>query len=250
MSLLEQLLTLYQVDSQVRGLQSRLDSARRYLDAQQRKLDAVLQQKNELETRRRQLRAKIAGFENEVKATDERMAKLREDLNRASTNKQYSALLSELNTLKEQKSQHETAELEEMERAEEVETTLGTIETEIAELTRLRDHAKKQYDEREGEVGERLDELKRERDEAASCVPDEERGLFMALANQYEGEAMAPVEEVDRRRHEYACGACNMHLPLNAISSLLVGQDTLVRCPACHRILYLQEKTRGALAKN
>src|SRR5690606_30081586 len=165
------------------------------------KLDAVMQQKKEMETRRRQLRAKIAGFENEVRTTDERMAKLREDLNRAATNKQYSALLNELNTLKDQKSVHETAALEEMERAEEVETTLTSIEAEIAEITKLRDHAQKQYDERENEVGERLDELKREREAAASCVPAEECALFNALADQYDGEALAQVEEVDRRRH-------------------------------------------------
>lgn len=249
MSLIEHLRQLFLVDSQVRGLQSRLDSARLYLNGQQRKLDALLEQQRELQTRQRQFRAKVANLETEIAAIDERVAKLKADLNRATTDKQYAALLTELNTLKTQKSQLESQALEEMERIEGVESGLAEIENSINAAATLRDLARKQFDERNAEVGERLEELKREREVAAASVPTTERAVFDALADQYDGEALASVEILDRRRHEYACSSCNMHLPLDVVSVLLIGQSVLTRCPACHRILFMQEATRGAFAK-
>jgi predicted nucleic acid-binding Zn-ribbon protein len=40
-----------------------------------------------------------------------------------------------------------------------------------------------------------------------------------------------------------------MHIPFQAVSALLSSDDTLVRCTACDRIMYLQDETKGALTK-
>ena len=69
------------------------------------------------------------------------------------------------------------------------------------------------------------------------------------MADAYDGEALGQIEEIDRRHREYACGSCNMHLPFETVASLLGGGDTVGRCAACGRILYLADETRGALAK-
>ena len=69
------------------------------------------------------------------------------------------------------------------------------------------------------------------------------------MADTYDGDAMAQVEEIDRRHRDYACGSCHMTVPFENVAVLLSGADTLVRCSACDRILYMQEETKGALAK-
>ena len=84
---------------------------------------------------------------------------------------------------------------------------------------------------------------------SAANIPGVELKVFNDLAEAYDGEAMAKVEEIDRRRREYSCGSCNLALPFEAVAALLGRSDTLVRCTACDRILYLNEETRGALAK-
>jgi predicted nucleic acid-binding Zn-ribbon protein len=237
------------VDVQVRGLRSRLDSARRYLNAQTRLLEELELQGNELRTRRMQVQATAGNLEGEVNGLDERLEKLRAELNSASTNKQYTAVLTELNTVKESRSEFEDRILEQMERSEEISGEIVENESQCTERRKVRTVAENELHSREQEVGARLAELEGERAEAASAVPGAALKIFDEMADCYDGEAMASIEEVSRRHREYACGACNMQMPFESVAALLGTGETLVRCTACGRILYLEEETRGALAK-
>ncbi len=249
MSLAENLINLFQIDSQLRGLRSRLESAQRYLNAQDRMLVDLRQQREELEAKRRQIQATIGNFETETAALDERLEKLRNELNGATTNKQYTAVLTELNTAKLARSELEDRILQEMEQVENTTEQLQLVATETAEREKVKSVAETELQKRHDEVGQRVAELETEREAAASLVPAAELSVFNELAEAYEGEAMARIEEIDRRRREYACGSCNLHLPFEAVASLLGSHDTMMRCTACGRILYLHDETRGALAK-
>jgi len=249
MSLTKDLISLFHIDSNVRGLRGRLESAQRYLDAQDRLLADLNQQHEECEVRRRHVRATVANLEGEVEVLNERLEKLREELNVATTNKQYTAVLTERNVAKTARAELEDRILEEMETIEASSKQLEKIAEETAERKKVRKVAKAQLKQRHDEVGQRLAELEVERESAASVIPGGEIKIFNEMADAYDGEAMGQIEEIDRRRREYACGSCNMHLPFEAVASLLGGGDALVRCTACGRILYLADETRGALAK-
>ncbi len=249
MSLYANLISLFQVDSQVRGLRSRLESAQRYLDAQDRLLTELREQREEHESRRRQLQATTGNLEVEVAALSERIDKLRGELDAATTNKQYAAVLTEVNTTKLARSELEDRAYEEMEKVEEIDRQLEKLKGDAAEREKVRTVAEHQLRQRHDEIGARLVELEGERTIAAANVPGGELRIFNELAEAYDGEAMAKIEEIDRRRREYTCGSCNIQLAFEAIASLLGHADTLVRCTACDRILYLAEETRGALAK-
>jgi predicted nucleic acid-binding Zn-ribbon protein len=249
MTLMEHLLNLFRVDAQVRGLRSRLDQAERYLAAQQSKLAAVTRQKDELETRRRQMKAKVGNAETEIASLNQRIEKLRNELNASATNKQYTALLSEINTFKAAKAEMESAVLADMETVEKLSSEIDSLETQAAERVKHRDLAKVQLEERLGDVSERLAELESERAQAAALVPEQERRIFDELSDNYAGEALACIEVIDRRNREYACGSCNMHVPFETVSALMNAGTALVRCTVCKRILFIQEETRGSLVK-
>jgi len=249
MALVDSLLNLFKVDVQVRGLRGRLNSAERYLAAQDKQLKDLLAQEQELQTRKKHLQASIGNTEVEVKTVDERLEKLRNELNSAATNKQYSALLTELNTIKATRGTIEDRLLADMEQVEKIQEQLTALAGQTSERKKIRDLAQGQLEERRNDVGQRLAELETERHQAAAVVPAQALGVFEELADQHEGEAMSPLEEVDRRHREYACGACNMHVPFEQVSLLTSRGDELVRCPSCARILYMQEEMRGSLAK-
>jgi predicted nucleic acid-binding Zn-ribbon protein len=247
MNLMESLSKLYAIDRQVRGLKSRVESARHYFKTRDEQLRQLNHRIEELETRKRHLRARIANLETEGAVLDEQLEKFRGDLNSAATNRQYTAVLSELNTVKEARSKLDDSILSEMTAVEELDAELGEVAGQRAECEKVRGLAKSQLEEREGEVGERLAELETQRAVAAGAVPSSELAVFEEMADVYDGEAMASVEEIDRRHREYACGECNMHMPFEQVSTLMNAGHALVRCTACGRILFIQEHMRGEL---
>lgn len=243
MSLMESLIKLHRVDSQVRGLRSRLDSAERYFDAQGRLVAEVDAQLLEQTTRRKQTQAAIANLETESAAADEMIEKFRQDLNSASTVKQYTAVQTEMNTVKEKRSKIDDEILAQMQRVEEIDARIAEIETDAAERRKLRDVAKQQLEERRAEIGARLEDLERERELAAADVPGPQLAVFDELADTYDGDAMATIEEISKRHREYACGECNMIVPFDQVVSLMKPVHDLIRCPACFRILYMANET-------
>ena len=249
MTLTENLLSLFRLERQVRGLRNRLASAERYLQAQDRQLEEFKTEQVELEQRRLQLQATIANIETEGAGIDERTEKLREELNSAATNKQYTAVLTELNTVKLARSDIDDRILEEMEQIDRINEQIGLVENQVVERGKVREIAQSKLKERNADVGQRLSELETEHDAASAVIPGNDLTAFGQLAEIYDGEVMAPIEEIDRRHREYACGACNMHLPFEAVSLLLGATETLVKCSACGRILYLQDELKGTFAK-
>lgn len=249
MSLTDDLISLFHIDANVRGLRSRLESAQRYLDAQNRMLADLNQQREECEVRQRHVKATVGNLEGEVAVLDQRLEKLRDELNIATTNKQYTAVLTERNVVKNARSELEDRALEEMERIEETGTQLEAIAASIAEREKVRSVAESQLAQRHEEVGERLAELEVERETAAKVIPGAQLRIFDEMADCYDGEALGRIEEIDRRRREYACGSCHMSLPFETVAALLSGGEAIGRCTACGRILYLADETRGAFAK-
>lgn len=249
MAVVENLLNLYRVDAQVRGLRSRLTQAERYLAAQEKQLADLARGHQELINRRKQHQAAVANGELELKGFDQRLEKLRNDLNSAATTKQHQAVLTEMNSVKAKRADAEDKMLGEMEAVEKLADQFKAIEAQEADRVKVRDRAKLDLEERRNDVGARLAELETERAQAAALVPEPTLALFDKLADDYDGEALASIDEIDRRNREYTCNACNMHLPFELVAQLSSRSDHVHRCPSCTRILYAQEATKVALTK-
>lgn len=249
MSLQEQLLTLHRVNTQVTGLRQRLDSAKRFLAAQTRIQEQVKQQADELHGQIRQLEASAANLETESKGIEERIDKLRVDLNASRNDKQYQAILADVKSLQGKRDEIETQALGHMERAEGLRTQLATLQASVDERIAVRDRAQADLDQRHADVDERLGQLEEEREQAARAIPPEVRKVFERVASETEGEAMAPVIEISRRHREYACGACNLEIPKESFSRLAGPADAVVQCKACTRILYIAEGAEVAVGE-
>lgn len=247
MTVVESLTKLYQVERQLRGLRSRLEGAQRYFDHQSELASGIEGRRDELQSRKKHTQARMANLETEGQVYDEQLEKFRNDLNSAATNKQYTAVLTELNTAKEARSKIDDKILAELEEIDRIAEELATVEELLAERVKVREIASAQLAERTTEVSDRLSELEEERVTAAADVPPTELALFEELADIFDGEAMATVQEIDRRRREYSCGECNMHLPFEQVATLMSPTGAVVQCTACRRILMLQEEVRGAL---
>ena len=163
MSLKQQLMTLHRVNTQVTGLRQRLDSAERFLNAQQRLLDELDQQGEELRRQIRQLEAVEGNLETEGKGIAERVEKLRLDLNASKNDKQYQAILADVKSLQSKRDEIDTQALGHMELAEVLRAQFATLQASIDERTAMRDRARADLEQRHADVGERLGQLEEER---------------------------------------------------------------------------------------
>ncbi len=244
MHLLENLLTLHRVDSQVRALRSRVDSAKAYFLAQEKQLQLLDRQRIELDTQLKQLNAVVHGLELDQATTQARVDKLRSELNTSTNDKQYKAILHEMKVLEGQKDEGVKRAIDEMQRVEDTGKRIVVHAATIVERQKVLTVAKSKLDECTKDVGDRLAELEAERTRAADLIPDRERKIFDRVADETEGEAMAEVAIVDLRHREFACGSCNIEVPFEAYSRLASAAQVVIQCKACTRILYLAEANR------
>ena len=163
MTVTGKLVRVYQVDKQIRGLKSRLRAAERFLSEQTRLLGELEAKKGAIEGQLRQLTASASNEEGEAARVNERIDELRERMNSARTNKEYKALLTEVNTLKEERARHEDEAIERLEKIEALRTQLSEIEAQHGERVRMTEVAQSERDAREAEIQDRLAELERER---------------------------------------------------------------------------------------
>lgn len=247
MSVTKQLLEVFLVDKQLRGLRSRLEAAERFLSSQSTMLAEMERQRGVLETQLKHLRATIANEEGEAKRLEAKMETLREQMNSAKTAKEYNAFLNELNTFKEMKTAAEERGLESMTKAEEAEKKLAEIQAQFGDREKIVGTAKTDRDSKAVEIKDRVDELTKQRAELAAKVPAREMAMLDQLIKSRGDEAMAPIEVLDRRAHEGNCSACMMAVPVEAVSALMGGK--LVNCPSCRCVLYMEEAVFAAEKK-
>lgn len=255
MSVTESLLRVFRVDQQLVGLQSRLRAAERFLEEQNKQLAAIESKRDAAASQLKQLQATVADHEGEMARLDARVEALREQMNTARTNKEYKAFLTEMNTFKADKSNAETAALELMTKSDELKKQVAELESQKVEREKLQKVAHDDRAKKADEIKDRLAQLQKERDAAATQVPPKEMGIYADLVRKKGDDAMAPVIELDRRSHDYACGACQMTVTIETVSALIRGTSAsaanapLVQCGSCHSILYLEKETAESLSQ-
>jgi predicted nucleic acid-binding Zn-ribbon protein len=239
MTVTKQLLELFSVDKQLRGLRSRLDQAERFLGLQKTQLGELEAQASTLKGESKKLRAVLHNDEVEAARLEAKITSLRDSMNSSKTSKEYNAISTELGTLKDQKSQIEDRVIAQLTKADESEGKFKSVTAQAQERSKIVERAQADRDAREAEVKDQLNALSAKRAELAKGIPADTMKIFEELVRIRGDEAMSHVEVVDRRAYEYSCGSCMMTLPVESVASITAGKFT--RCVSCHCILYTEE---------
>jgi len=234
------LIKLQSVENRLRAVKTKLTRCRRTVIFQENQLRTL---QSGLETKEEEIkltRIQVDRLELELKTRDERIQKLRNQLNLARTNKEYSALLTELNTEKADDSKLETQVLELMRNIEADTADCETVKTQIEEQKGKLEAARKESETKAVKLEEDIAEVQAEWDAAAKDIPADALDFFNRVAETYDGEAMAVVEGVENNSGSFNCGGCFMGVPAEVVN-VLSANDEIVRCSNCTRILYLAE---------
>ena len=247
MALQEQMYELFLLDRQVRGMRRRLDVAKRRLGKQETTLNQLQRQRTELTDQLKHSQVKAADLENEIRSHEQRIEHLRQQMNTITSNKEYSAVLVELNSLKEDKSKLEDETLNQMGEVDRVRQQIQELDGQVEKQTALVARAQQEVESSRADVEPQLDALAGQHAQAQQLLPAEAQETFRRLQDTHEGEAMASVTEENRRSMEYSCGGCYISIPVERVNVLMVDQDQIVCCPNCGRILYLDQELKTSI---
>jgi predicted nucleic acid-binding Zn-ribbon protein len=248
-SLTDRLRKLYLVDRQIQAIRGKVDANQRYLDAQTRKLEQLQRQTDELQQQVKEGKSHAHTTETEANVLEERITKLRDQMNTVTNNKEYSALLVEVNTLKIDKSKLEDQALEHLSTVEQQQSDLDTLTEQGGAQQKVVDAGATELKESQDAIAERLAELNTQREEALLEMPDDVLARYQKLLVDHDGEALAPIEEQDRKRMEYTCGECYMTLPVQVVNSTLSDANQPTTCTNCGRILYAEDELKEVYAE-
>ncbi len=173
--------------------------------------------------------------ELDLKANEGEIAKYNTQLNSIKTNKEYTALCSEIGIKKADMSILEDAVLETMSRLEKVnqEYSKATEELRIEEES-LKDLIKSVEADIE-EADTEIEKIKNDQKKYLDSLDEYTLSQYIRLSNIKDGKAVVAVVG-------NVCGGCFMNISSQTLNSLMSGKE-LVFCRSCSRILYLDNNS-------
>jgi predicted nucleic acid-binding Zn-ribbon protein len=229
---------LQSVENRLRIVKNKLARCRRNVIIQENQVRTL---SSSLEAKKEEIqltRVQSDRLELELKSRDETISKLRASLNSAKTNKEYAAVLTQLNTTKADNSKIETQVLDLMKDIEADEAECRQIEQQIEEQKKVLEQKRTEAEQLSVKYQAEIDQIQSEWNGAAGQVPPDTLEIFKRVAETYDGEALAKVEEQEARSAAYSCGGCFMSITPETVN-LLMTKDDIIRCPNCTRILVL-----------
>jgi predicted nucleic acid-binding Zn-ribbon protein len=240
--ILNGLIRLQSVENRLRAAKAKLARSRRSVVIQENQIRSL---QNALEAKKEELQlTKVQSnrLELELKTRDEEVSKLRAALNTAKTNKEYAAVLTQLNTTRADNSKIENQILELMKIVETDEAECENVRKQIEEQKQQLEQTRRVSEASAAEHEKEIATIQAEWNEVAKTVPAEPLKVFKRVAETYDGQAVAEIEEQEGRRGAYSCGGCFMGITAESVN-LLLTHDEIIRCPNCTRILVLNEQS-------
>lgn len=196
-----------------------------------------------LEKSAEQARGERQGAEAAIAEEQEKLKRYQQQIHQVSTQREYGALLSEIDTTKAKISTAEEQGLGAMERREQAESQLGEARQAFADLDSRYQAELARWEAEKPAIAQRIDELSAVAETLKSALPRGVVTRFERLRVRYSGNAVATILEVVRPGkgpRSWHCSACNYSVrPQVVVEVRTVG--TLLECDSCKRILYVTE---------
>lgn len=231
------LIDLQKIDQDIRTLNNKKQALPEKageldLDFQTRK-DRMEEDRNGLEGLNKLHKEK----ESELKQGQEKLRKARERLQEVKTNKEYQAMLTEIETLEKGSGRIEEEILVLYDRIDERKVSLKSNEKDFEQYRGSYEAQRKKIDEELASIdGELVDQKKKFEALVPGLKPDLRRRYEM-IKGRRNGIAVVSARSA-------ICSGCNMNLPPQLYNELQRSEE-LIYCPNCNRILYWDEIVNG-----
>ncbi len=230
---MEQLIELQGIDAKLKDLNdllgdlpSKIDS----LNAQEEKIkNTILNKKNRL----KEVKLELEKREVDIAQQDGKINKLKDQLFLVTNNKQYDAIMAEIDHFKEQKSNFENDTINLL---EEKENLISSIDEISNDLETLSDDLAIRKEKLQSVILDSADEkstLEKQRQERINNIDINLVSVYNKVMDARDGLAVVHLEGS-------GCGGCGAHIPPQVVTELRANSG-IHRCDICGRFLYNQE---------
>ena len=237
--LLESLRKLQKIEQDIAHVRSRIRVRTNAVNVQTRKIEQLEQDRDSQSSQSLERRKLADSLELDLKQSDQQVVSFRAGLNAARSNKEYAAILTQINTLKADSASIEDRTLNVIQEIESLKNQADALGVQIDEENKRLDEINAQCEKELTKLNGMLEGLNAKRAEAATDIPTATLSTFERISGNYEGEAMAQIEIHGRKEpYSYICGGCFMTMnPEHA--NILSLRDEIRTCNNCGRILYI-----------
>ena len=235
---LEALQALQHIGLQIFDIRQQLARKINAVRFQERKLAELQRTSQEQHDQLQAIQMEADAMDLDLKSRAAHVARLRAQLNSAKTNKEYAAVLQELNTQKADETHAEGGVMVKLEETDKQKAACADIQEQIEETQTLLAEAERQHERARKSLADRMAALTKQRDEAVAALEPSVARIFDRTSERYEGEALARIIRTHPRRDEFICDGCNMTINLERFNAVMTREDVQT-CASCGRILYV-----------
>ncbi len=233
MSQIKALVDIQDIDSQLMEIEELLGDLPRKVKELIQEEDTLITDLSTGKVRLKEIEVELHKADTLVKAHREQVDKHKDQLFLVSNNKQYDALMHEIDFLKKELDTLETQDLEFMEEKSTLEETVTTQEKSLGILTADLKERRGRLEKLLKETAEEKANLEKAREGKAKAVPENYLTEYIRVRNARRGVAVIHIQS-------NACGGCGAFVPPQTLAEVKSGQ-VLRTCDACNRFLYWKE---------
>jgi len=171
--------------------------------------------------------------EKELEVEKDKIKKLEVRLYDVKTNKEYQALLKEIESAKEANDRTEEDVLVLMDKVEDLKKDFEGSTVQLKKLEKESEIERAEIEKETRSMDEVIAKLTTERDNLLSVVNDNLRTIYGILREKRGGIAVTNVKHG-------VCLGCNMNIPPQLFIEVTKNKQ-LIQCPSCNRILFFRE---------
>jgi hypothetical protein len=231
-SALSQLISLQEVDVEIKRLREEIESLPLRRQELEQQFDDSVKGYLELKQQLDEALAQKRWLEAELEAEQQKHQKFKNDLMKATNEREYTTALREIDVARK---------------------TVSTLETEVLKLMESTEKLDAQIKERTPEMESRRIEVDRQLAEWSEAVTANQQQLGALIAERSEKikvlspDARATYERLSRMRsgfalaeaRDWSCLACRMTIRPQVFNDIRKG-DSIITCESCGRILYFK----------
>lgn len=177
-----------------------------------------------------------------ISDAQEKLKRYQRQINEVTTQREYGALLQEIDTVKGQISAFEEQGLAAMERTEASTQALEEKRAGFRDLEERYQTELSRWELEKPELAEEARKLRERVEVLRERLPRQFLAQFERIHERTHGHALAPIRKIERRGPAmWHCGACNYNVRPQVLVEIR-NHGSLIQCDSCKRILYVESE--------